>query len=374
MQTRYAPIYVAATSQHVGKTTSTLGLVHTLRAQGFNVGYCKPVGQQFIDVGPSRADKDALLFASSMGFELVPELHSPVILGAGATQAYLDNPRQYNYANKVLKASKILQANHEIVVYEGTGHPGVGSVVHLSNARVAQMLGAGLIMVVEAGIGNTIDRLDLNLSVFEQKNIPILGVILNKAIPGKIDKIRHYVGKVLDERGIRLLGIMPYEEELGFPVMYTIGQEVKAQVLYNEDMLDNKVKGIVAGSLIDLNELKSFNNQLLVVSINRLDEALRKLDEVTRLMHTDVSPLSGIILTGRGDPKEEHVEYFLQHRIPVLRCHMDTYEIVIKISRIEVKINLRTPWKVKKAVELFREHIDLAPVVDHLKRYAVAGS
>ncbi|NBC24766.1 MAG: AAA family ATPase [Bacteroidetes bacterium] len=34
-------IYVAATSQHVGKTTTTLGLVNTLRKQNINVGYCK---------------------------------------------------------------------------------------------------------------------------------------------------------------------------------------------------------------------------------------------------------------------------------------------------------------------------------------------
>lgn len=35
-------IYVAATSQHVGKTTMTLGLIAALRDQGVDVGYSKP--------------------------------------------------------------------------------------------------------------------------------------------------------------------------------------------------------------------------------------------------------------------------------------------------------------------------------------------
>ncbi|TAE46772.1 MAG: hypothetical protein EAZ89_19425 [Bacteroidetes bacterium] len=363
---RINKIYVAATSQHVGKTTSTLGLVHSLRERGLDVGYCKPVGQQYIEVGPSRADKDAMLFADSMGFELVPELHSPVILGQGATTAYLDNPAGYNYATRILKASRILQKNYDIVVYEGTGHPGVGSVVNLSNDHVAQMLGAGLIMIVEAGIGNTIDRLYLNLSVFEQQKVPILGVIINKAVPSKIDKIRHYVGKVLTEKGIPLLGVLPYEEELGLPVMYTICQTLNGQGMYNEDMLDNKVRGIIAGSLIDMSEIRNFQNQLLVVSVNRLAEALRKLQEAARMIEAVESPLSGIILTGRGDLTEDQIEYINQHRIPVIRVKLDTYEAVIKISRIEVKINTRTPWKVKKAVELFREHVDLSPVLDRL--------
>ena len=60
-------IYVAATSQHVGKTTCTLGLVKTLQKKGLDVGYCKPVGQEFVDLGDLRVDKDALLFASIIG-------------------------------------------------------------------------------------------------------------------------------------------------------------------------------------------------------------------------------------------------------------------------------------------------------------------
>jgi len=359
-------IYVAATSQHVGKTTSTLGLVHALRQEGINVGYCKPVGQQFIDVNGSRADKDAMLFASSMDFELKPELHSPVILGSGATTAYLDDPSAFNYTNRVVKASKLLEQQHEVVVYEGTGHPGVGSVVHLSNARVADLVQAGLIMVVEAGVGNTIDRLDLNLSVFQQKNIPILGVIINKCLPSKIDKVRHYVGRELEARGINLLGIMPYEEELGLPVMHTIAKTLKAKVTHNEDMMDNRVKDIIAGSLIDLKELDDYDGQLLVVSINRLSEALKKLDKVARMMNTSQSPLSGLILTGKGEMPPDIEAYFQTHRIPVLRSQIDTYEVVIKISRIEVKINTRTPWKVKKATELFCKSIDLAPVLAYL--------
>jgi hypothetical protein len=359
-------IYVAATSQHVGKTTSTLGLLHALREKGFNVGYCKPVGQQYIDVNGSRADKDALLFASSMDFDLLPELHSPVILGSGATTAFLDNPKGFNYTNRVLKASKALQQRHDVVVYEGTGHPGVGSVVNLSNAKVAQMLGAGIIMVVEAGIGNTIDRLDLNLSVFEQKGVHVLGIIINKCMPDKIEKVRHYVGKVLAGRDIDLLGVMPYEEELGLPVMHTIAQAVNAQVTHNEEMLDNRVKDIIAGSLIDLKELNHYDGQLLVVSINRLKEALKKVDQVSRSLGTDLSPLSGLILTGHGEMDAECEAYFHRHRIPVLRVRIDTYEAVIQISKIEVKINTRTPWKVQKAISIFQDYIDMGPIMDYL--------
>ncbi|MEL6254689.1 MAG: DRTGG domain-containing protein, partial [Bacteroidota bacterium] len=147
----------------------------------------------------------------------------------------------------------------------------------------------------------------------------------------------------------------------------TICKAVNGKVAYNDDQLDNRVKDIVAGSLIDLTQLRSFKNQLLVVSIHRLDEALKRLSKATRLMETDESPLSGIITTGEGEYTPEQVEYFEKHKIPVIRVKIDTYEVVIKISRIEVKINTRTPWKVKKAVQLFQEHINIDPILKRIK-------
>lgn len=363
----YDRIYIAATSQHVGKTTTTLGLVHALRNKGLDVGYCKPVGQKALRHNGGFADKDALLFADVMNFKAQCDIHSPVILGKGATRSFLDDPTKFNFENRIVKASKILQQRHDIVVYEGTGHPGVGSVVNLSNARVAQMLGAGLIMIVEAGIGSTIDALDLNLSVFQQKNIPIVGVIINKAVPAKMEMVRHYVGKKLKERDVKLLGVIPYEEILGLPLMSTIVESINGEVLYNEDHLERRVEDILAGSLIDREDIKKSGNKLLVVSISRLDDALSKLDRINQTLSKDKKsecPLSGVILTGgKADLKPAHLNYFLENKVPVVHSKIDTYESVIKISRIEVKINTKTPWKVKKAVELFEEHVDLNPLL-----------
>ena len=107
-------VYVAATSQHVGKTTSTLGLVAALSNQGHDVGYCKPVGQQFLDLGQLKVDKDALLFSKVMDFELSSELHSPVILGRGATTAFLDNPDTFHFADRIRYAASHLQKENEI--------------------------------------------------------------------------------------------------------------------------------------------------------------------------------------------------------------------------------------------------------------------
>jgi BioD-like phosphotransacetylase family protein len=50
----------------------------------------------------------------------------------------------------------------------------------------------------------------------------------------------------------------------------------------------------------------------------------------------------------------------------VVRTKLDTYGAALKISRIEVKINLQTPWKVRRAIELIEENIDVNQIEQRL--------
>lgn len=356
---KYKNIYVAATSQHVGKTTSTLGIVSAFMKKGLKVGYCKPVGQKFLDIQNLRVDKDTILFADLINFDMIPEIHSPVILGKGATEIYLDDPEKYPLDEKILNAQKVLSETNDVVIYEGTGHPGVGSVADLSNARVAQLINAGVIIIVEGGIGNTIDRLNLSASLFREHNVPIVGVIINKVIQEKTDKVRKYVSKWLDKHDLPLLGILPYDKTLAYPLIKTIAKSVKGTITYNADQADNKIENILAGSLIDLKELSSSEDLLLVVSTRALNDAINKIKQISDNVGFTHSPLSGIVATGQGSIDASTLNYIEEYKIPLIRTDLDTYGSVIKISKIEVKINRSTPWKIYKAIRLIEDNVRL---------------
>ena len=362
-------IYVAATSQHVGKTTSTLGLIAGIRQHGLKVGYCKPVGQEFVDLGDLKADKDALLFSKVMDFELSSDVHSPVIVCRGVTTAYLDNPEAFDFHDRIMRASSILHKLNDVVVYEGTGHPGVGSVIDLSNAQVAKMLNAGVVMVIPGGIGNTIDELNANLALFREHKVPIIGVIVNKVIRKKQDKVRHYIGKKLDQMGIPLLGILPYDKSLANPIMATVCHAVNGKVLVNGYNLDNKIEKIVSGALAVKEEIQSLKDILLVSNFKRVDEAVHRIEKAAQEQNLKDSPISGIVLHGEGVFESSIVDHFdcksylMEHEIPVIATSLDTYGSAVKISHIEVKINTRTPWKAQRAIEMIRDYVDFNPIV-----------
>ena len=366
-------IYVAATGQHVGKTTSTLGLVANLKLKGFKTGYCKPVGQESLTVKGMIADKDAVLFSEVIGFDIHPEWHSPVIIGRGVTKEYIEDPTRFNFEDQIEVAASKMESEYDVVVYEGTGHPGVGAVCDLSNARVARMLGSGIVMIVEGGIGRTIDKLHMSLALFREEGVPILGVIVNKVLPEKMEEIEYYLRRKFEVMGIPLLGILPYDQHLYFPIMETIRQAVHGKIILNGGRMNNRVEDIIAGSLVDVEEFSTFRNILLVASIKRLNEAIEKVDYIAKMKKLEKSPLSGVIVTGDGrhakwyDEADLNNPYFRKHKIPVLTTKLDTYGSVVKISRIEVKINTRTPWKVKRAIELIRKNVNLDLLLEKLE-------
>lgn len=357
-------LFITASGQNVGKTTSTLGLYSVLKNKGYNVGYCKPVGQKSLSLANGiLANKDAVLFAEMMGFELEPAIHSPITIPKEFTKAYLENPSAYPLKENLIRAANQLHQQHDIVIYEGSGHPGVGSVLDLSGADIAKIVGASVILIVEGGIGSTLDRINLNLALFREQQIPIKGIIVNKVKPHKIEQIRHYLNLKLSKMNIPLLGILPYEESLSKPILETIRKAVEGKVLFHPNKLDVVIYDVVSGALIEKKEYPSLKNLLLAVNFRRLNSALESIIDISKKNNITGSPLSGILIHGKGDFIKNFLKdftfqsYIDKYQIPVIATSLDTYGSATRINNIEVKINSRTPWKAAKAFDLVSQYI-----------------
>ena len=105
-----------------------------------------------------------------------------------------------------------------------------------------------------------------------------------------------------------------------------------------------------------MSEEKIRDGHLLLVSTgNRLESTIKNL--VQREEAGNDSPLTGVVLCGEAALSESVESYLHDHKLPVIHTGLDTYEVFMAVSKIEVKINARTPWKVRRAVELFKDHI-----------------
>ena len=153
------PIFVAATKQHVGKTTTSLAVLSGLQKRFENVGFLKPVGQQHvkveIDLGDEegnssiRVDKDVVLIKEHFNLDHIDYRYmSPVIIPKGYTRQFVDGEISTSSQQRdVEEAAERISSCSDITLIEGTGHCAVGSIVGLNNAKVASLLGADMVLM-----------------------------------------------------------------------------------------------------------------------------------------------------------------------------------------------------------------------------------
>ena len=158
---RPRPIFVAATKQHVGKTTTSLALMSGLQKRFPKVGFIKPVGQQHVTVRSQtlntdiQVDKDICLLKEQFHLDHIDYRHmSPVIIPRGYTKKYIEGKISYEeQLAEITEAFGEVSRASDVVLIEGTGHCAVGSIVNVNNAKVASLLGASMLLIANGGLG-----------------------------------------------------------------------------------------------------------------------------------------------------------------------------------------------------------------------------
>jgi dethiobiotin synthetase len=156
------PIFIAATRQHVGKTTTSVAIMSGLQKRFKKVGFIKPVGQQHVEVKSAqgdetlRVDKDVCLVKEHFHLDHIDyESMSPVIIPQGYTKRYVDGEISIvSQVNDILNAMENITQRSDVVLCEGTGHCAVGSIVGINNAKIASIIGADMVLVANGGLGS----------------------------------------------------------------------------------------------------------------------------------------------------------------------------------------------------------------------------
>jgi len=352
-------LFVAATRQNDGKTSCSLGFVKGFEGLASSIGFIKPVGQRYITAEDQQVDEDAWLIKQACHMDTPLKLMNPIVIPQYFTRQYLEDPENMHpkLVESIQCAYDELSAGKDLMVIEGTGHAGVGSVFDLSNARVAKQLDAKVVIVTLGGIGQPVDEVAMNLSLFEKENVKVIGVIANKVLPQKLEQTKYYLSRALDRLGLPLLGVIPNTPRLAWPTVGQIVDSLRAQVLNGQDRLANPIANIIIGAMTPHNALTYVQDKtMLIVPGDRDDIVLAAL--TMDLLRRDIK-LAGIILTGGLQPQPQTMDMVCRTDIPVLAIESRTYETTTLIHDISVKIRVTDEEKIKLAVANLREHVEL---------------
>jgi hypothetical protein len=353
-------IYIAATEQHAGKTTVAVGLYEAARQRGHKVCFIKPVGQHYVREEDERVDEDAVLFKRAMLADGVIKDLSPVTIPRGFTQEYIYHRDPESIHRPIREAVAELEEGHDVMIIEGTGHAGVGAVVDASNARVARLLDARVILVSQGGIGRCIDELVLNRALFRQEGVDLTGVIVNKVWQNKYDRVSKAVRRGLELQDMRCLGVIPYQGQLTYPKMIQVQEHFGLEVLCGGMHLSNKVKNIIVAAMEPQNMMNYLEDgSLVIVPGDRVDNIIAS---VTAHLMKDAGTgptIAGLLLTGGFIPHLSIVNILCEVDVPVLLSKADTATMAFETSSMVPKLTPRDSDKIALAEQIICEHVDM---------------
>lgn len=353
-------IFIAATRMNDGKTTTSLALFAALRSFTERVGFIKPVGQRFVNVDGQRIDEDSVLLDKIFNVEVPIQAMSPIAIHPSFTREFLDNP-DLNHATNIDKMCRAFDRaafDKDYIIIEGTGHAGVGSVFNLSNADVARRLNAKAIIVARGGIGRPIDEIALNQALFQRAGVEVIGAIINKVEPDKLETIQQYCRIGLERMGIPLLGCIPIEHKLTAPNLNQIVDEVKGRWLNGrEEGGPARVDRVIIGAMAAKGLVDYLQKGVLIVTPGDREDIILSAIATEGIAGHRV--ISGLILTRNVLPHPKLMEMIAKTKIPVVICSDESYDVASKIHNMTVKTQPTDSDKIPIIKDLIIKNIDL---------------
>lgn len=368
MMTKRKPIkniFLSSIHQNAGKTTISLGLLKALKDRKLKTTFIKPVGQQFVSIGDLSVDKDSYLMGEVFKSRKKLKEMSPITIGRGFTEEYIFNPQPDRLREKILNSFNVLSRGKDAIIVEGTGHAGVGSVIDFSNADVAALLGSKVIIVSEGGIGKSIDEIMLNKALFDLKQVEVLGIIINKVLPDKYEKIKAILKQGLHNKGMRLLGVIPLEPLLSAPTIEQVKDRLDLKLLCGKESLRRRVRHTIVAAMEPHNMIHYLKDgALIITSGDRVDNILVAVSSHL-VKETEGMRISGLILTGGLMPNPKIVDLLKKSHMPVLITEEDTYSIAARIEHLIPKILKTDKDKILEATRLVNKYVDVEKILAH---------
>lgn len=352
-------IFISATAQHAGKTTTSLGLYKLFENLGNSVSYIKPVGQRSLTYRGHIVDEDAVLFKANLKCKTPLEAMTAVTVPKGFTEKYIFNRNKAQIYDDIDNAVMSLNKDTDVTIIEGTGHAGVGSVFDASNAVVACLLGAKAVIIAGGGIGKCLDQIALNQALFLRENVEIMGVVINKVLPEKYDKIKRVVGQGLKNMGLECLGVIPYEPDLTFPTVEQLINDCGFELLYgNETQSQKHIRQNLVAALPPENLSAEIKEQALLIIPGGCAHSLFQ-DSTMVVVKKRICDISAILFADGYKPSTKELEQLKSLEIPTLFTSKDTFSVSAKLGSLIVKISPRDCVKVNNACQLMEKHLDM---------------
>ncbi|MCO6059913.1 phosphate acetyltransferase [Pseudomonas sp. MOB-449] len=346
--------FIAPTGFGVGLTSTSLGLVRALELAGLQVGFLKPVAQPHPgDLGPERST------------ELVARTHGltpPVPLAQSQVERMLADGQLDELLEDITGLFQHAAQGKDVVIVEGMVPTRHASYAARINFHLAKSLDADVILVSapeDESLSELSDRLEIQAQQFGGPRDPkVLGVILNKVRDHDFVRRLKEQSPLLRGNDFRLLGSVPWLDELNAPRTRDVADLLQAQVINAGDFDQRRVQKIVVCARTVPNTVQQLKPGVLVVTPGDRDDIIL----AASLASMNGVPLAGLLLSSDIQPDPRTLELCrgaLQGGLPVLGVATGTYDTATNLNRMNKEIPVDDRERAEKVTEFVARNLDL---------------
>lgn len=341
-------LIIAASRQGSGKTGIIVGIG---KAANKKVGYLKPFGNKLRYDKKRLWDYDAALMKNIFGLKEEPEELTIGFEHARLKYAYDAKTTR----DKVIAEMAKIETGKELIFIEGGSNLTYGASVHLDVISLADYTKGKLVIVITGSEYDIMDDILFIKKYIVTKHINFGGVIINMVADVEDFKNTHL--EEITEMGIKVLGVVPYEQELSYLPVELLSDSLLARVLTDHNKLSGMIKTIFIGAMsataAQQNLLFKKEKKLVITSGDRSDMILAALESDT----------SCVVLTNNLLPSANIISKATEVNIPLLLVPWDTYDTVMRIHNVEPLLTKKDTEKIERLTQIVTKHIDLKGLI-----------
>ncbi|MFT4883188.1 MAG: BioD-like phosphotransacetylase family protein [Natronomonas sp.] len=347
---------VTSTDESTGKTAVTLALAKAAEARGKDVGYMKPIGTRLRSAVGKTIDEDPLLARELLELDAQTHEMEPVVYSPTFIQEVIRGHEDIDALRDGIEANfDRLAADHDRMVIEGGGSLATGGVIESTDADIAELLDASVVLVARYEEPGDVDDV---LAAAELLGDRLGGVLFNAVPDAAFDDLATDVVPFLEGRGIRVYGTIPYQTDLAGVSVADLANELGAQILTEDAPTDALIQQFVVGAMTAneaLKGLRRVRDAALVTGGDRTDIQTTALE---------ASGVKCLLLTGGIRPPEAALGRAESEGVPVLLVRTDTKTTVDRAEAVISSGRTRDAETVDRMGELLRDYTDVDAMLD----------
>lgn len=343
-------LYVTSVERYSGKTAVCLALGKRFQADGYKVGYLKPLSIQPWLEGGKIVDEDANFVKNTLGLTAPLSELSPVVVTQDLLKRQITGKREDDLIPRVKAAAEAAGANKDILLLEGGGSLREGYVVNLPTPEVAKSLNSKVLVVVR--YRDKIRLLDDILAAKFRLDDAMCGIIINRVPSEDSLFVEEFARPYIEKQGVPVYGILPEARGVAALMVDELIDSLDPQVLTDCLTSDILVENITVGAMnVDaaISRLRRTNNNAVITGGDRVDIQIAALE----------TSAACLILTGCLEPRSLIVKHANEVGIPILLVGTNTMETIEAIDRVIGKTRMGQTVKLEKFQNLLGEYMEL---------------